>query len=142
MDWSAIMLAERFLLDAGTAALGYALFSTGMAASRLTGDWARRVSGRKFDSGELVKGEFTHKLPTGFQSYVLNTRRKPLDDIRVREALGLAVDYEWMNRHMFYGAYQRVRGLFGNTECAADGLPSAEELALLEPGRAKLPPAQ
>jgi MFS family permease len=41
MDWSAIMLAERFLLDAGTAALGYALFSTGMAASRLTGDWAR-----------------------------------------------------------------------------------------------------
>ncbi len=105
------------------------------------GDWARRVSGRKFDSGELVKGEFTHKLPTGFQSYVLNTRRKPLDDIRVREALGLAVDYEWMNRQMFYGAYQRVRGLFGNTECAADGLPSADELALLEPGRAQLPPA-
>ncbi len=105
------------------------------------GDWARRVNGRKFDSGELVKGEFTHKLPTGFQSYVLNTRRKPLDDIRVREALGLAVDYEWMNRQMFYGAYQRVRGLFGNTECAADGTPSPEELALLEPGRAQLPPA-
>ncbi len=105
------------------------------------GDWARRVNGRKFDSGELVKGEFTHKLPTGFQSYVLNTRRKPLDDIRVREALGLAVDYEWMNRQMFYGAYQRVRGLFGNTECAADGTPSPDELALLEPGRAKLPPA-
>ena len=105
------------------------------------GDWARRVNGRKFDSGELVKGEFTHKLPTGFQSYVLNTRRKPLDDIRVREALGLAVDYEWMNRQMFYGAYQRVRGLFGNTECAADDTPSPDELALLEPGRAKLPPA-
>lgn len=105
------------------------------------GDWARRVNGRKFDSSELVKGEFTHKLPTGFQSYVLNTRRKPLDDIRVREALGLAVDYEWMNRQMFYGAYQRVRGLFGNTECAADGTPSPDELALLEPGRAKLPPA-
>jgi len=105
------------------------------------GDWARRVNGRKFDSGELVKGEFTHKLPTGFQSYVLNTRRKPLDDIRVREALGLAVDYEWMNRQMFYGAYQRVRGLFGNTECAAEGTPSPDELALLEPGRAKLPPA-
>jgi microcin C transport system substrate-binding protein len=105
------------------------------------GDWARRVNGRKFDSGELVKGEFTHKLPTGFQSYVLNTRRKPLDDIRVREALGLAVDYEWMNRQMFYGAYQRVRGLFGNTECAAEGTPSPEELSLLEPGRAQLPPA-
>ena len=105
------------------------------------GDWARRVTGRRFDSGELVKGEFQHRLPTGFQSYVLNTRRKPLDDIRVREALGLAMDYEWMNRQMFYNAYQRVQGLFGNTDCSATGLPSPQELALLEPLRAQLPPA-
>ena len=105
------------------------------------GDWARRVNGRRFDTGELVKGEFTHKLPTGFQSYVLNTRRQPLGDIRVREALGLAMDYEWMNRQMFYHSYQRVRGLFGNTACAAEGTPSPAELALLEPGRSQLPPA-
>lgn len=105
------------------------------------GDWARRVTGKRFDSGELVKGEFQHRLPTGFQSYVLNTRRPPLDDIRVRQALGLALDYEWMNRQMFYGAYQRVRGLFGNTDCSAQGLPSPAELALLEPWRTKLPAA-
>ncbi|MDP1684571.1 extracellular solute-binding protein [Hydrogenophaga sp.] len=105
------------------------------------GDWARRVNGKKFDSGELVKGEFTHRLPTGFQSYVLNTRRPPLDDIRVREALGLAMDYEWMNRQMFYNAYQRVQGLFGNTDCSPQGTPSAEELALLDPWRKQLPPA-
>ena len=103
------------------------------------GDWARRVNGKRFDSGELVKAEFTHRLPTGFQSYVLNTRRPPLDDIRVREALGLALDYEWMNRLMFYGGYQRVQGLFGNTDCAAEGAPGPAELALLEPWRAKLP---
>ena len=103
------------------------------------GDWARRVTGKRFDSGELVKAEFQHKLPTGFQSYVLNTRRPPLDDPRVREALSLAVDYEWMNRQMFYGAYQRVQGLFGNTDCSAQGLPGPEELALLEPWRAALP---
>ena len=83
------------------------------------GDWARRVTGRKFDSGELVKAEFKHRLPTGFQSYVLNTRREQLKDVRVRQALGLALDYEWMNRQMFYGAYQRVQGLFGNTDCQA-----------------------
>ena len=105
------------------------------------GDWARRVNGKRFDSGELAKVEFQHKLPTGFQSYVLNTRRPPLDDIRVREALGLALDYEWMNRQMFYGAYQRVQGLFGNTDCSAQGTPSPEELALLEPWRASLPAA-
>lgn len=105
------------------------------------GDWARRVTGKRFDSGELVKGEFQHRLPTGFQSYVLNTRRPPLDDIRVRLALGLALDYEWMNRQMFYGAYQRVRGLFGNTDCSAQGMPSPAELALLEPWRGQLPAA-
>jgi len=103
------------------------------------GDWARRVTGRKFDSGELVKAEFKHRLPTGFQSYVLNTRRDKLKDVRVRQALGLALDYEWMNRQMFYGAYQRVQGLFGNTDCQASGVPDQNELALLEPLRAQVP---
>lgn len=105
------------------------------------GDWARRVNGRKFESGELVKAEFKHRLPTGFQSYVLNTRRDKLKDVRVRQALGLAIDYEWMNRQMFYGAYQRVQDLFGNTDCQAIGEPSAEELALLAPWRAQVPAA-
>lgn len=103
------------------------------------GDWARRVKGKRFDSGELVKGEFTHRLPTGFQSYVLNTRRAPLNDPLVREALGLAMDYEWMNRQMFYNAYQRVQGLFGNTDCSASGMPGADEVALLNPWRGELP---
>jgi microcin C transport system substrate-binding protein len=105
------------------------------------GDWARRVNGRKFDSGELVKAEFQHRLPTGFQSYVLNLRRDRLKDVRVRQALGLALDYEWMNRQMFYGAYQRVQGLFGNTQCQASGLPDARELALLKPWEKQLPAA-
>lgn len=105
------------------------------------GDWARRTTGKRFDTGELSKTEFTHRLPTGFQSYVLNTRRGKLSDVRVRQALGLALDYEWMNRQMFYGAYKRVQGLFGNTDCQASGMPSAQELALLEPWRASVPAA-
>ena len=102
------------------------------------GDWARRVNGKKFDSGELVKSEFKHRLPSGFQSYVINTRREKFKDVRVRQALGLAMDYEWMNRQMFYNAYQRVNGLFGNTDCQATGVPGPDELALLEPWRKEL----
>lgn len=105
------------------------------------GDWARRVNGPKFRSGELVKGEFRHRLPTGFQSYVLNSRRPLLRDARVRQALGLAIDYEWMNRQMFYQSYTRVLGIFGNTECAASGLPDEAQLALMTPFRADIPPA-
>ena len=103
------------------------------------GDWARRVTGKRFDSGELVKVEFQHRLPTGFQSYVLNTRRDFLKDVRVRQALGLAFDYEWLNRQLFYNAYQRVNGLFGNTDCEATGLPSPEEIALLAPWQKVVP---
>ena len=104
------------------------------------GDWARRISGKRFDSGELKKLELKHRLPMGFQSYVLNTRRPFLKDVRVRKALGLALDYEWMNRQMFYGSYQRVQGLFGNTDCAAEGVPSQAEVALLKPWAKVLPP--
>lgn len=105
------------------------------------GDWARRVNGKRFDTGELVKSEFKHRLPSGFQSYVLNTRRDNFKDVRVRQALGLALDYEWMNRQMFYNAYQRVNGLFGNTDCQATGVPGPEELALMAPWRKDIPAA-
>ena len=105
------------------------------------GDWARRVNGKRFESGELVKREFQHRLPSGFQSYVLNTRRDYFKDARVRQALGLALDYEWMNRQMFYNAYQRVNGLFGNTDCQATGVPGPEEFALMEPWRKVIPAA-
>lgn len=105
------------------------------------GDWARRVNGRKFNTGELVKAEFRHQLPSGFQSYVLNIRNPKLQDVRVRQALGLAMDFEYMNRQLFYNSYQRVTGLFGNTECKSKGTPGPEELALLEPWRGKVPDA-
>lgn len=104
------------------------------------GDWARRVDGRKFRTGELVKGEFRHQLPTGFQSYVLNTRRPFLQDRRVRAALGLAMDFEWLNRQMFYDAYRRVRGIFGNTACEAKGPPDPAQLQLMTPLSQWIPP--
>lgn len=105
------------------------------------GDWARRLYGPRFSSGELRKAEFKHQLPSGFQSFVLNTRRDKLKDPRVREALGLALDYEWLNRQLFYNSYERVNGLFGNTECQAKGLPTEQELRWLQPWRGQVPEA-
>jgi microcin C transport system substrate-binding protein len=103
------------------------------------GDWSRRLNGKRIDSGELVKEEFKHRLPEGFYSYVLNLRLPKYQDRRVRMALELAMDYEWMNLHLFRGAYKRVKAVFGNTDCEANGLPSAREVALLEPFRGSLP---
>lgn len=102
-------------------------------------DWARTYSGRKFDSGELIRAELEPKNAGDFQGFLINTRREKFKDPRVREALGLAFDFEWMNRRLFYGSYVRVRGFFNASDFEATGLPSGDELAVLEPLRGKLP---
>ena len=91
------------------------------------GDWTRRLTGPRIDRGELVKQPFRHRTPDGFYSYVLNTRLAKFQDRRVRMALELAMDYEWMNRQLFRGSYKRVKGIFGNTDCEANGVPSPQE---------------
>ncbi|MEY2620757.1 MAG: Dipeptide-binding protein DppE precursor [Pseudomonadota bacterium] len=104
-------------------------------------EWARAYTGRAFDRGELVKRELSHGNAGDFQGFLLNTRLPKLKDPRVREALGLAMDFEWMNRQLFYNAYTRVRGYFVGSPFEAKGTPQADELALLEPLRAQLPAA-
>lgn len=103
-------------------------------------EWARRYKGPKFDSGELVRREFKHHNATDFQAFFLNIRRDKFKDVRVRRALDLAMDYEWMNRQLFFNAYTRVRCYFGEGEFEAKGLPGKDELALLEPLRKQLRP--
>ena len=102
-------------------------------------EWAREYKGKKFDSGELVKREFEHGNAGDFQGFLFNTRREKFKDARVREAIGLAMDFEWMNRQLFYNAYTRMRGYFVASDFEAKGLPTPEERALLEPLRRHVP---
>ena len=103
--------------------------------------WVRRDVGKKFDSGELIKREFVQHNGTGMQGFILNQRRPLFQDVRVRKALDLALDFQWLNRQLFYNQYKRIDSFFANTDLQATGLPSAGELALLNPWRAKLDPA-
>lgn len=73
------------------------------------------------------------------QAWAINLRRPQFQDARVREAIGLAFNFEWSNATLFYGLYERVKSFWDNSELAATGLPDAAELALLEPLRAELP---
>jgi microcin C transport system substrate-binding protein len=104
-------------------------------------NWVRRDVGKKFDSGELIKREFPQHNGTGMQGFVLNVRRPLFQDVRVRKALDLALDFQWLNRQLFFNQYSRIDSFFANTDLQAKGLPSAGELALLEPWRAQLDPA-
>ena len=102
-------------------------------------EWARTYVGAKFDSGELVKAELPTKNAGDFQGFLVNTRREKFKDPRVRQALGLAFDFEWMNRQMMYDAYTRVRGFFNASDFEAKGMPGPDELKLLEPLAEQLP---
>tara|TARA_R110001599_G_scaffold64023_3_gene178690 strand:- start:271694 stop:273541 length:1848 start_codon:yes stop_codon:yes gene_type:complete len=104
-------------------------------------NWARNYKGPKFESGAIIKRELTHQNVAGMQGFVMNLRRPQFQDVRVRKALELALDYEWMNRQLFYGSYKRIYSFFNNSPMAATGLPSADELKLLEPLRQQLDPA-
>ncbi|MBN3810974.1 extracellular solute-binding protein [Paraburkholderia sp. Ac-20347] len=101
--------------------------------------WARKYVGKNFRNGMLEKRDFATS-PAQFQGMLINTRKDRFKDVRVRHALSLAFDYDWMNRMMFYGQYTRLKSYFDVSPFAATGLPSAQELALLEPYRASLPP--
>ena len=103
-------------------------------------NWARQYTGKAFASGEIVKRAFENRNPGDFQGYVFNLRHPKFQDVRVRKAIGLAMDFEWLNRQLFYGLYKRVNGYFPNSEFHAEGLPKPDELALLEPLRAQLQP--
>jgi microcin C transport system substrate-binding protein len=102
-------------------------------------DWARTHTGKKYESGELIKAELPMKNAGDFQGFLINTRREKFKDPRVRQALGLAFDFEWLNRQLFYSSYTRVRGFFNASDFEAKGLPGPEEQEVLLPLKKSLP---
>jgi len=98
--------------------------------------WARQHRGPKWDDGRIIKTAFETNNGQGLQSYELNVRKPIFQDVRVRHAIALSYDFETNNR---YRRLKRANSVFNNSEFAAEGLPSAGELKLLEPYRAELP---
>lgn len=100
-------------------------------------NWAKSYVGPKFKDGSLKKQHFQHRNGAGMQGFIMNMRRPIFQDQRVREALTLALDFEWMNRQLFFGQYHRIDSYFANSDLGASfevgSLPSAQERKLLEP---------
>lgn len=101
--------------------------------------WATRYDFPAIKEGRVKQDVLPDQTPSGAQGSFLNTRRQKFKDPRVREALILAFDFEWTNQNLMYGSYDRTHSYFQNSDMMANGKPSPEELALLEPFRDKLP---
>ena len=101
--------------------------------------WATRYDFPAFKDGRVKRDVLPDDTPSGAQGWFINTRRDRFKDRRVREALIDAFDFEWTNKNIMYGSYDRTHSVFQNSPMMAKGKPDAAELALLEPFRGKVP---
>jgi microcin C transport system substrate-binding protein len=101
--------------------------------------WATRYDFAAVKDGRVKRELVPDETPSGGQGWFINTRREKFKDARVREALTYAFDFEWTNKNVMYGAYARTSSPFQNSDMVARGLPSPEELKLLEPFRGQVP---
>ena len=103
-------------------------------------NWATAYDFPAVKDGRVVKEEFPTLSSGGMQSFAFNIRRPKFADPRVRRAFNFALNFEEMNRQMFFGQYKRVKSYFEGMELASSGLPEGAELAILETVRDKVPP--
>ncbi|HEY7663873.1 MAG TPA: extracellular solute-binding protein [Xanthobacteraceae bacterium] len=100
--------------------------------------WATRYDFPALREGRVKRDVIPDDTPSGAQGWFFNTRREAFKDKRVREAFVDAFDFEWTNKTIMYGAYERTHSVFQNSNMMAKGKPGADELALLEPFRGKV----
>jgi len=103
-------------------------------------NWATAYDFPAAKDGRVVKEEFPINSSGGMQAYAFNTRRAKFSDPRVRRAFNYALNFEEINKQLFFGQYKRVNSYFEGLELASSGLPQGEELAILETVRDKVPP--
>ena len=100
--------------------------------------WATRYDFPAVRDGRVKQDVIPDDTPSGAQGWFFNTRREKLQDKRVREAFVYAFDFEWTNKTIMYGSYQRTHSVFQNSDMMAAGKPTPDETALLEPFRDRL----
>lgn len=101
--------------------------------------WATQYDFPAARDGRVVRREVPDETPSGAQGWFINTRREKFAHPKLREAIGLAFDFEWTNKNVMFDSYRRTHSFFQNSPMMAVGKPSPEELAILEPFRGKVP---
>lgn len=88
------------------------------------GKWHSNYNFPAAKKGEVTLESLPHGRPEKVHSFIFNTRRAPFDDLRVRKALSLLLDFDWINKNLFHNSYKQIDSFFPNSELAA---PLAED---------------
>ncbi|HGA2725900.1 TPA: extracellular solute-binding protein [Enterobacter hormaechei] len=138
--WNFDIIRYDYYLDDNVAFEAFKAGAFDLRVENSAKNWATRYIGKNFAKGYIVKDEHKNESAQDTRWLAFNIQRPVFSDRRVREAITLAFDFEWMNKALFYGAYSRANSYFQNTEYAARDYPHADELVLLAPMKAELPP--
>ncbi|MFP8462654.1 extracellular solute-binding protein [Enterobacter hormaechei] len=138
--WNFDTIRYDYYLDDNVAFEAFKAGAFDLRVENSAKNWATRYIGKNFAKGYIVKDEHKNESVQDTRWLAFNIQRPVFSDRRVREAITLAFDFEWMNKALFYGAYSRANSYFQNTEYAARDYPHADELVLLAPMKAELPP--
>lgn len=138
--WNFDTIRYDYYLDDNVAFEAFKAGAFDLRVENSAKNWATRYIGNNFAKGYIVKDEHKNESAQDTRWLAFNIQRPVFSDRRVREAITLAFDFEWMNKALFYGAYSRANSYFQNTEYAARDYPHPDELVLLAPMKAELPP--
>ncbi|EHN8817994.1 ABC transporter substrate-binding protein [Enterobacter hormaechei] len=138
--WNFDTIRYDYYLDDNVAFEAFKAGAFDLRVENSAKNWATRYIGKNFAKGYIVKDEHKNESAQDTRWLAFNIQRPVFSDRRVREAITLAFDFEWMNKALFYGAYSRANSYFQNTEYAARDYPHPDELVLLAPMKAELPP--
>lgn len=137
--WNFDTLRYDYYLDDNVAFEAFKAGAFDMRVESSAKNWATRYIGKNFDRGFIVKEALKNDSAQDTRWLAFNIQRPMFSDRRVRQAITLAFDFEWMNKALFYDAYSRVNSYFQNTEYRAKGYPDAAELTLLAPLKSAIP---
>ncbi|CAM3993389.1 extracellular solute-binding protein [Vreelandella rituensis] len=121
--------------------IAWEAFKAGLTDFRIdarAATWATGYDFPAYREGKVKRLTVPDVNPSMMQAFVFNLRKDKFSDPRVREALSLTFDFDWLNTNIFYDTYQRTESFFENSQMEAQGLPSGEELALLAPFREQI----
>lgn len=129
----------EYFKDANVAIQAFKSGVVDLRYENIAKNWATSYNIPQVKDGRIKKEKIKNSIPIGMQGFAMNIRRDKFSDWRVRKALMLALDFEWMNKNLFYDSYIRTNSYFSNSIYAATSLPEGKELAILERYRGQVP---
>ena len=103
--------------------------------------WGTSYNFPALEKGWVIKTQIPDQNPSGTQGFWINLRKEKFKNPKLREAIGMMFNFEWSNEALFYGIYKRTDSFWENSYLQASGIPTPEELILLEPLREHLDPS-